>query len=198
MMIGCDMWSGHTASPPVAAVVTLSPEAGGLPLIQVTTVPYEEKETGPVPYSKPWLWLCICPACQLPASSTCPSTQFRKGRRPAEKPFNPMEFSKSRARFRAWTLGADGTAGGYNAPGLPNITGKISARSSDLPQAGAFFLSTNSEGMRCGTFVSSDYNTAISVPTLDASRSSAIYGASATVMPPSVDIPVILYLGRPR
>ena len=99
--------------------------------------------------------------------------------------------------FRAWTLGADGTAGGYNAPGLPNITGKISARSSDLPQAGAFFLSTNSEGMRCGTFVSSDYNTAISVPTLDASRSSAIYGASATVMPPSVDIPVILYLGRP-
>ena len=100
--------------------------------------------------------------------------------------------------FRAWVLGADGTAGGYNAPGLPNITGKISARSSDLPQAGAFFLSTNSEGMRCGTFVSSDYNTAISVPTLDASRSSAIYGASATVMPPSVDIPVILYLGRPR
>ena len=101
--------------------------------------------------------------------------------------------------FRAWALGAGaGGAGGYNAPGLPNITGKISTRSSDMPQAGAFFLSTNSEGMRCGTFVSSDYNTAISVPMLDASRSSTIYGASATVMPPSINVPMILYLGRPR
>ena len=89
-------------------------------------------------------------------------------------------------------------AGGYNAPGLPNISGKLSIRSSGMPQVGAFFLSTNAEGMSCGTFVGSDSNTSIDVPMLDASRSSAIYGASTTVMPPSINIPIILYLGRPK
>ena len=33
---------------------------------------------------------------------------------------------------------------------------------------------------------------------IDASKSNDVYGASSTVMPPSVDIPVILYLGRPK
>ena len=89
-------------------------------------------------------------------------------------------------------------AGGYNAPGLPNITGKIGTRSSGMTHVGAFFLGLNTEGMSCGTFVGSDSNRGINVPTLDASRSSTIYGASSTVMPPSVNVPMILYLGRPR
>ena len=109
-----------------------------------------------------------------------------------------MEFSKSRARFRAWVLGVDETAGAWNAPGVPNITGKIGARSPGTTLVGAFFLSPNTEGMPCGTFVGSDSNRGINAPTLDASRSSTIYGASSTVMPPSVNIPVIIYLGRPR
>ena len=100
--------------------------------------------------------------------------------------------------FRAWVLGVDETAGAWNAPGVPNITGKIGARSPGTTLVGAFFLSPNTEGMPCGTFVGSDSNRGINAPTLDASRSSTIYGASSTVMPPSVNIPVIIYLGRPR
>ena len=109
-----------------------------------------------------------------------------------------MEFSKSRARFRAWVLGGDGSAGGYNAPGLPNITGKIGTRSSGMTHVGAFFLSLNTEGMKCGTFVNGVTDKDIYIPTLDASRSNSIYGASSTVMPPSINVPMILYLGRPR
>ena len=109
-----------------------------------------------------------------------------------------MEFSKSRARFRNWVLGADGMAGGYNAPGLPNITGKIGTRSSGMTHVGAFFLSLNTEGMKCGTFVNGVTDKDIYIPTLDASHSNSIYGASSTVMPPSVNVPMILYLGRPR
>ena len=98
--------------------------------------------------------------------------------------------------FRAWALGAGEGAGSYNKPGLPNITGKISARSSGMAQIGAFFLGLNTDGVPCGTFVGSDSNRSINVPTLDASRSNSTYGASSTVMPPSVNTPVILYLGR--
>ena len=195
MMMGCDMWSGHTPSPPVAAVVTLRPEAG-LPLIQVTTVPYDEKDTGLVPYSKPWLWLCICPACQLPASRSAPSTQFRKGRRPAEKPFNPMEFSKSRARFRNWTLGASEGAGVWNAPGLPNITGRFYNVVLNAVQGGTgAAVPDGGYSVAAGAGVGGGSAGAFRI---DASRSNAIYGASSTVMPPSVDIPVIFYLGRPK
>lgn len=33
---------------------------------------------------------------------------------------------------------------------------------------------------------------------IDASKSNDVYGAASTVMPPSVNVPMILYLGRPR
>lgn len=67
-----------------------------------------------------------------------------------------------------------------------------------MAQIGAFFLGLNTDGVPCGTFVGSDSNRSINVPTLDASRSNSTYGASSTVMPPSVNVPMILYLGRPR
>ena len=102
--------------------------------------------------------------------------------------------------FRAWVLGASGTAGGYNAPGLPNITGD-----------GAWFLmglTTNLQefsgallGKKVKTVQTHVSGSAASNPSgiaIDASRSNAIYGSSATVMPPSINIPVILYLGRPK
>lgn len=100
--------------------------------------------------------------------------------------------------FRAWVLGGDGSAGAWNAPGLPNITGKIGTRSSGMTHTGAFFLSLNTEGMKCGTFVNGVTDKNIYIPTLDASRSNSTYGASSTVMPPSVNVPMIIYLGRPR
>ena len=98
--------------------------------------------------------------------------------------------------FRNWALGTADGAGAWNAPGLPNITGKIGTRSSGMTHVGAFFLSLNTEGMKCGTFVNGVTDKDIYIPTLDASHSNSIYGASSTIMPPSVNTPVILYLGR--
>ena len=133
-----------------------------------------------------------------PAIPSAPSAQFRKRARLFENSIGLNGFSAGLRPFRAWVLGVDETAGAWNAPGVPNITGKIGARSPGTTLVGAFFLSPNTEGMPCGTFVGSDSNRGINAPTLDASRSSTIYGASSTVMPPSVNIPVIIYLGRPR
>ena len=119
-----------------------------------------------------------------------PSTQFRKGRRPAKKPFNPMEFSKSRARFRNWVLGED-FAGEYNAPGLPGITGSAGTLLGDAD--GAFFRQTLYPPER-------DYPHGVTLcfsVGMDASRCSPIYGRETTVMPPSINQPAILYLGRP-
>ena len=174
MMIGCDMWSGHTPSPPVAAVVTLRPEAG-LPLIQVTTVPDDEKDTGLVPYSKPWLWLCICSACQLPASRSAPSTQFRKGRGPAEKPFNPMEFSKSRARFRAWALGQEREAGAWKADSFRRHT-------------------------HSGVYVSGIQTSATNGNSLHLARNigDSVATGGVETAPQHIWQPIIIYLGRPR
>ncbi len=106
-----------------------------------------------------------------------------------------MEFSKSRARFRNWTLGGGGSAGGYNAPGLPEIEGAFRQLSySGFTASGSFYdagngTTTNIGG--AGSYILTTFG-------FKASRSNGTYGASATVMPSSVDIPIILYLGRPR
>lgn len=96
--------------------------------------------------------------------------------------------------FRNWVLGASGTAGGYNAPGLPEIEGTFNPW-------GIMPYSSNS-----GAFVSRENNGMHPdasnggggvLFTFKASGSNSIYGASSTVMPPSVNIPVIIYLGIP-
>ena len=111
-----------------------------------------------------------------------------------------MEFSKSGAPFRNWVFGADGMAGGYNAPGLPDLSGKY------VSQQGC---SAIFNGDLSGVFVKGEQRTG-PVPAYAAggytgwvlnflaSGGNPIYGASSTVMPPSVNIPVILYLGRPK
>lgn len=91
--------------------------------------------------------------------------------------------------FRNWVLGASGTAGGYNAPGLPEIEGTFNPW-------GIMPYSSNS-----GAFVSRENNGMHPdasnggggvLFTFKASGSNSIYGASSTVMPPSVNIPVII------
>lgn len=111
-----------------------------------------------------------------------------------------MEFSKSRARFRAWVLGTDGTAGGYNAPGLPNIEGGFGVH---VQNAGVYWSTSLSYGAfkyqtgRGGNIVTDQINQAENPsPQFNASWANSIYGASSTVMPSSVNAPVILYLGR--
>ena len=90
------------------------------------------------------------------------------------------------------------TAGGYNAPGLPNITGSVLMHSSTSSTniqtvTGAFYAENTLSSFRDGGTKGSG---ATSIPsfTLNASRSSSIYGASSTVQPASVKLlPVIVY-----
>ena len=95
--------------------------------------------------------------------------------------------------FRAWT-GA-GSAGGFNAPGLPELTGGFSAYCFNDGDPWHAMTSTNS-GQNALT-VGSSNGTRYTAFTFRASLSNTIYGASSTVMPPSVNLPVILYLGIP-
>lgn len=88
-------------------------------------------------------------------------------------------------------------AGAYNKPGLPNITGSWSNFNLLRPASNVSNYT--------GAFSA---NATTSVPTqgggywgwdglsFNASRSSAIYGASATVTPESANLPAALYLGR--
>ena len=98
-------------------------------------------------------------------------------------------------------LGADGTAGGYNAPGLPEINGRASfgqlgtkigalSHASGALSVGGEFDVRYWSPLKNGAMYSDLIFTA--------SQSNSFYGASSTVMPSSVNIPVILYLGRPR
>ena len=97
--------------------------------------------------------------------------------------------------FRGWTSGA-GNAGGYNAPGLPEIEGHFDGcdilGDSISDWRGAFIR----DGLLYGNIVGSPSGMGIELPTtFSAMASNPIYGSSATVMPASINLPVILYLG---
>ena len=102
-------------------------------------------------------------------------------------------FSICLPPFRAWT-GA-GESGRYNAPGLPELLGGFSAYTFDAGMPWQAITSVDS-GMNALT-VGSSGGTRYNAFTFRASLSNAIYGASSTVMPPSINLPVILYLGIP-
>ena len=102
--------------------------------------------------------------------------------------------------FRGWAQGT-GNAGGYNAPGLPNVVGEwsnfntpIMSIPASLP-SGAIRLSNSANVNSVLTIGGTGY--VWDGMSLEASRSNFIYGGSDTVMPASVNLPVILYLGIP-
>ena len=95
--------------------------------------------------------------------------------------------------FRGWT--GTGESGRYNAPGLPELLGGFSAYTFDAGMPWQAITSVDS-GMNALT-VGSSGGTRYNAFTFRASLSNTIYGASSTVMPPSVNLPVILYLGIP-
>ena len=92
------------------------------------------------------------------------------------------------------------TAGGYNAPGLPNITGEVMMHSATTGTnmegvIGAFYPKNTLSSFRDGgPLVTVSGVSSIPSFTLNASRSSSIYGGSSTVQPASVKLlPVIVY-----
>ena len=108
---------------------------------------------------------------------------------------NKKGFLPRPARFRAWS-GGTGNAGGYNAPGLPEIEGHFDGcdilGDSISDWRGAFIR----DGLLYGNIVGSPSGMGIELPTtFSAMASNPIYGSSATVMPASINLPVILYLG---
>lgn len=97
--------------------------------------------------------------------------------------------------MRCWEPGADVPAGGYNAPGLPNITGQLNTGFVSVNASGtdgALSIAQMSASSTNGNF--GYHNVSLS---LNASSSNPIYGASSTVMPSSINIPYIIYLGNP-
>lgn len=101
--------------------------------------------------------------------------------------------------FRAWT-GSVGSAGTHHDAGLPEISGAFGVRgtmiidNSIIEANGAFRITETSYDVNYASFQVSS-NLSSQGCTFDASRNNTIYGASPTVMPASVDIPICLYLG---
>ena len=128
---------------------------------------------------------------QLPASLFPPSTQFRKRARLFENSIGLNGFYAGPRPFRAWTLGQGADAGGYNEPGLPNIVGGFARVFGSGDMYGAFLNTGGLSGLAgsSSTTFRLEFN---------ASKSNPLYGSSATVMPSSVNVPIILYLGRPK
>ena len=124
------------------------------------------------------------------ASSEQQAANLGKWRPNALNPTGLYTPALSGQFFRNWGQGDD-TAGGYNKPGIPNISGAVNADGSyGSGSSGAFYRSGTSEAPN-------GQNRQAAMTYMDASRSSSIYGASPTVMPASVNQPVCLYLGRP-
>ena len=91
--------------------------------------------------------------------------------------------------------------GKYNKPGAPNISGSCcvgftNGQQGTFYHSGAIFAAGYVAGMFGGGSVHDPTAGHQGGIKLDAAASSAIYGASATVMPASAETPIALYLGR--
>ena len=132
------------------------------------------------------------------ANSATIAANLGKWRPNAANPTGLYVPNLSEQFFRAWT-GA-GESGRYNAPGLPEVSGSFGVRgtmiidNSIIEANGAFLITETSYDVDYASFQVSS-NLSSQGCTFDASRNNTIYGASPTVMPASVDIPICLYLG---
>ena len=95
-----------------------------------------------------------------------------------------------------WAMGSDAQAGGYTAPGLPGIVGTYGNVVNNAAAEGSGALYNNTS-YQTPTGQGTGSPTAASSFGFDASLSNSIYGASSTVMPPSINLPTIIYLGQP-
>ena len=136
-----------------------------------------------------------------PDTFPLPGAQFRKNLWHLRNYRPELDFWECRKSFRTWTLGAE-DAGATNQPGLPEISGSFAVRgtmindNSVLETTGAFLYTNTSYDERFASFQVSS-NLSSQGCTFNAARNNTIYGASPTVMPASVNLPAILYLGRP-
>jgi len=139
---------------------------------------------------------------QLPAFPV--PVQARKRTRLFEKSIELKGFSSCLRPFRAWT--GDAGAGAYTPAGLPNITGQLGNGEQDEGGVLGIFYENSQKGAFANAGpVRARYpevypiveNDRRYLADFDASRCSPIYGRSSTVLPDSVQLPVLVYLGIP-
>ena len=213
-MTGCQLWGGTLCGPVGTTREASNMVQSGFPVppLHVHCAPLlmenapellALKESTP---SCP-VMLRISSRPQAPASRSWPSTQARKGRGPGHNRRKHYAIFKELPPFRAWVLGADGMAGSHNKPGLPNIRGQATAVGNEdgfiSPGGNVAAGLVNGaiiKGSQCthgSAMSSSNYGKGYALG-IDASKSNDVYGAASTVMPPSINVPVIIYLGSPR
>ena len=125
------------------------------------------------------------------ATSATIAANLGKWRPNAANPTGLYVPNLSEQFFRGWT--GIGTAGAHHDAGLPDVAGAFySVHSANGSQytSGAF---TQSQG---GAYFAGGNSHAEFGITFRASNSNKTYGASPTVMPTSVDLPICLYLGN--
>ena len=196
-MAGCQMCSGENSVPTwpfhcldkSILTTSRSPE-----LTAVFAVP-ERKNTpdgGKSESRAPTTPVALRPvsASHAPAVVSAPGPQFRKDCWLPQKLSSGRRLRRGQRFFRNWAPGSEEKAGIFNQPGLPNITGGWTGDFSS-GHYGAFSSSQmSSYGIGNGSYGKMK-------TTMDASRCSPIYGRATTVMPSSINQPIILYLGRP-
>ena len=93
--------------------------------------------------------------------------------------------------LRAWAQG--GAVGTSNKPGLPNATGTLRSFRFIFTTAtdGVFRVSGSANRVPCA-----EANSAYNTVDFSLDRANEIFGASDTVMPRSINTPLIIYLGR--
>ena len=107
-----------------------------------------------------------------------------------------MEFSKSRARFRAWTLGTGREAGSSQLDALQQMTGSVKASrlwyGGDEVELSGVFSSVSHEVGNAGPGGGNQPHMGF---LFDPSR---VVRTAAETRPMNVSQPIITYLGRPR
>ena len=134
-------------------------------------------------------------ASHAPAVVSAPGVQFRKDCWHPQKPSSGRWLRRGQRFFRNWGPGSEDSAGENNAPGLPGIIGDYGNFVNNRESVGngaLYQVSGYTDNMGAGV----PGQATASRFGFDASRSNSIYGKSETVMPPSINQPAILYLGR--
>lgn len=94
--------------------------------------------------------------------------------------------------FRNWAPGDERNAGAYIPAGAPNITGRAEARTGGVDFVSGCFSRGGTPGL-----ITAGLSGTTNGFMFDASKSSPVYGGADTIMPPSINQPAVLYLGRP-
>ena len=136
---------------------------------------------------------------QQPAGLSAPCAQFRKDCWHPQKSSSARWLRRGQRFFRNWVQGGSPSAGAYSPAGLPDLAGSLTAQTNGASPiyvgSGAFSVNGNSSYVPQGNTASGAKGSL--TMSFAASAYSQIFGGADTVMPSSVNQPLVIYLGRP-